>query len=112
VSVNDVFTYLAYGVPTVTAVSPPSGQPSGSTLVTVTGTGFVNGSTTVAFGAGNPGTSVTWISATQLTVVSPAHALGGNNAPVIVDVLVTTPGGTSATSPADYFTYSTQTPGC
>jgi hypothetical protein len=43
---------------------------------------------------------VTFVSDTQITVTSPAHATG------TVDVTVTTTGGTSATSVNDRFTYT------
>src|SRR5680860_462006 len=56
-----------------------------------TGTGFVNGATTVAFG-GTAATGVVVVSATTITAVSPAHAAG------VVDVTVTTPAGTSPTA--------------
>ena len=51
----DHFTYNA--APTVTAVSPNNGPQAGGTSVTVSGTGFVSGSTAVDFGT-NAGTSV------------------------------------------------------
>ena len=51
----DAYTYNA--PPTVTSVSPNNGPPAGTNTVTVTGTGFVSGSTTVDFGT-NAGTSV------------------------------------------------------
>ena len=80
-----------YGVPTVTAVSP-TGQATtaAGTAVTITGTNFVAGAT-VAFGAA-AATSVVVVNATTITCVSPAHAAG------VVDVTVTTPAGTSATT--------------
>ncbi|MGW1422487.1 IPT/TIG domain-containing protein [Bradyrhizobium manausense] len=95
-SAADQFTYLA--VPTITSVSPTAGPVGGGTSVTVTGTGFVIGATTVSFG-GTAGTAVSVSSSTSLTVTSPAHAAG------TIDVTVTTVGGTSATSAADQFTY-------
>ncbi|OWK36657.1 Flagellar hook-length control protein FliK [Fimbriiglobus ruber] len=89
------FTYL--DVPTVTAVSPTSGSPTGGTTVTITGTNLSDPIATVVFG----GSAATIVSdtATQVVVTSPAHPAG------TVDVTVTTPGGTSATSAADHFTY-------
>ncbi|MBV9292184.1 MAG: IPT/TIG domain-containing protein, partial [Frankiales bacterium] len=90
----DQFTYN--GVPTVTGVSPSAGPTAGGTVVTITGTNFVNGAT-VSFG-GSPGTSVIVNSATCLSAPSPAGS-------GTVHVTVTTPGGTSATSGADQFTY-------
>ncbi len=80
----------------VTGISPSTGPPSGGTSVTVTGTDLA-GATAVDFGS-TPGI-VTADSATSLTAVSPAGT-------GTVDVTVTTPNGTSATSPADQFTYT------
>jgi hypothetical protein len=92
----DNFTFT--GGPVVTAVTPAVGSTAGGTLVTVTGSGFT-GTTSVTFG-GVAGTSVSVLSATSLTVVSPAHAAG------TVDVIVTTAAGSSANSAADNFTYT------
>lgn len=94
-STADVFTYT--GGPAVTAVSPKGGPVAGGTLVTVTGSGFT-GATSVTFG-GTAGTGLTVVSDTSITVTSPAHA-GGT-----VDVLVITPGGSSAVTTSDQFTY-------
>lgn len=85
-------------------------------MVTITGTGFT-GVKAVKFGAipafsvsnSVPNNQELMTSGTllhvasdgkKITVISPAHAAG------IVDVRVTTPGGTSTTSAADGFTYS------
>jgi IPT/TIG domain len=66
--------------------------------VTVTGSGFT-GATTVSFGtAADPKPTVS--NDTQLTAISPLASTAGT-----VDVTVTTPAGTSATSRADQFTY-------
>ena len=43
----DQFTYDV--APTVTGISPTAGPTGGGTTVTITGTNFVNGATTVAF---------------------------------------------------------------
>ena len=64
--------------------------------MTITGTGFT-GATAVDFGT-TAATNVTVVSDTTITADSPAGT-------GTVDVTVTTPGGTSATSPADQFTY-------
>jgi hypothetical protein len=66
--------------------------------VTITGTNLT-GATAVKFGA-NSGTGVTVNSATSITATAPAGSAG------TVDVMVTTPGGTSATAPADRYTYT------
>jgi uncharacterized membrane protein len=65
--------------------------------VGITGTGF-SGATAVKFGASSA-KSFTVNSAISITAVSPK----GKGT---VDITVTTPGGTSATSAADQFTYS------
>jgi IPT/TIG domain-containing protein/BACON domain-containing protein len=93
-STADRFTYLP--VPTVASISPTSGPAAGGTFVTITGTGFTTDSQ-VRFGS-VAASNFTVVSATQITAFSPA---GSGK----VDVTVTTPGGTSATSTADQFTY-------
>jgi hypothetical protein len=90
----DKFTYAV--VPAVTGLSPAGGTETGGTLVTITGTGFT-GATAVDFGT-TAATDVTVVSSTTITADSPAGS-------GVVDVTVTTPGGTSAKSPADQYTY-------
>ena len=97
ISSADHFTYTA--APTVTAVSPNAGPLGGTTGVTITGTNFT-GATAVDFGTGQAGTNVTVVSSSEITVNAPAESAA------TVDVTVTTPGGTSATSSADHFTYT------
>jgi IPT/TIG domain len=83
--------------PTVTAVAPASGPIAGGTTVVISGSGFTE-ATTVQFGQVDaPGIQVD--KDTLITVVSPAGASG------VVDVTVITPSFTSATGPADQFTY-------
>jgi hypothetical protein len=94
-SAADQFTYL--GAPTVTAVSPASGPVAGGTSVTITGTNFA-GTPTVEFGA-NAATNVVVLNSTTITATAPAGAAG------VVNVTVTTAGGTSGTSAADRYTY-------
>jgi hypothetical protein len=95
-ALDDVF---AYGAPTVTAVSPNTGPANEEFRgVTITGTAFTS-SATVDFGS-TPAESVTVVSPTLITAETPSEPAG------TVDVTVTTPGGTSATSPADQFTFS------
>jgi hypothetical protein len=78
-------------------VSPASGPAAGGTTITVTGTAFVAGATSVLIG-GIAATAVSVASATTLTAVTPAHAAGA------VSVAVTTPIGTGALSNAFTFT--------
>jgi hypothetical protein len=93
----DRFTYQ--NLPGVTAVSPRSGAPAGGTMVTITGTDFT-GATAVRFGT-VAATAFTVNNATQITATAPAQAAG-----TVVDITVTTPAGTSPTTPADRYTYA------
>lgn len=86
--------------PTVTGVSPSSGTIDGGTSVTITGTNFT-GATAVTFG-GTAATGVTVNSATSISAVTPAHALGS------VSVVVTTPAGSNSANSA--FTYTLPPP--
>jgi hypothetical protein len=79
----------------VTAISPVSGSVDGGTTVTITGTAFAAGATVTIGGVA--ATSVTVVSSTKITAVTPAHALGS------VDVTVTIPGPQSVTLPASYY---------
>jgi hypothetical protein len=89
--------------PTVTSVTPDIGPVAGGTSVTVDGTGFVDGSTTVDFGT-TPATDVTVTSPTELTATSPVGAAGS------VDVTVSVTGaGTSAVGSVDLFAYGPPT---
>lgn len=90
----DRYTYAA--VPVVTGLSPSTGPTAGGTPVAITGTGFLSASL-VTFG----GVTATFVvnSSTSISAMSPAGT-------GVVDVEVTTPGGTSADVGADQFTYS------
>jgi hypothetical protein len=94
-SAADHYTYDAR--PTVTSVVPTVGATAGGNTVTINGTNFLSGAT-VQFGT-TVATGVTLVSATKLTAKAPAHAAG------VVDVRVTTPGGTSAIAAGDHYTY-------
>ncbi|MFZ3005439.1 MAG: IPT/TIG domain-containing protein [Phenylobacterium sp.] len=89
------YTYIQS--PAVLAVSPSSGPLAGGTTVILTGANLT-GATAVKFGA-TDATSFTVDSATQITAVSPAGAAGS------VNVIATTPGGTSLAGPGNVFTY-------
>jgi hypothetical protein len=93
----DEFTAVTPAPPVVTTIDTPSGPMSGGTVVVLTGTNFT-GATAVAFGD-VPATTFTVDSATQITVHSPPQVSA------TVDITVTTPSGTSGTSPNDQFTY-------
>jgi len=89
--------------PTVTGVSPSGGPVAGGTSVTITGTGFT-GATGVDFGSAAVSASSFTVNSggTSITATAPGTAVAGPP----VDVTVTTPAGTSATSPADQYTYA------
>lgn len=77
------FTYLE--APTISSLSPTTGTTAGGTTVTITGTNFVEGATTIRIdGVTRP---VTWTSAISIRFTTPAHAAGP------VNVTVTTAGG-------------------
>ena len=94
-----IFTYVA--PPSVSSVSPSSGNESGGTAVTITGNNFAN-ATAVHFG-GAGAASFTVISPTSIDATSPP---GSGK----IDITVLTAGGASATSAADAFTYFASPP--
>jgi hypothetical protein len=83
--------------PQVTSMSPNSGGTSGGTTVTIGGN-FVTGVSSVDFG-GVPVAFTADVANGTVSASSPAHSSG------VVDVTVTTPGGTSQQTSADQFTY-------
>jgi hypothetical protein len=89
-------------LPGVTGLSTPGGSPGGTdaggSTVRLTGSGFT-GASAVDFGS-TPATSFTVNSNSSITAVAPPGSDG------TVDVTVVNGGATSATSPADQFTYS------
>jgi hypothetical protein len=96
-SLTSAFTYTESS-PTISSVSPSSGDTAGGTVVTIAGSNFVSGAT-VSFG-GSPASNVSFVSWTQLNAITPAHAAGS------VNVAVTNPDGTSAMLPGG-FTFGT-----
>jgi hypothetical protein len=111
-------------VPTVTglstspATSPTSGPITGNTTVTVSGTGFVSGATTVNFveeSGGSPTSDNVVLAATNVVVSSGSTTSLTATAPSAITgtsyfVTVATPGGTSPYSSNDIYTYSLVTP--
>lgn len=105
---------IGAAAPTITNVAPATGVLAGGTVLTITGTNFVNGAT-VAFVElptnnvfGTPSSkvaaSVTFVSATQLTATTPSASSAG-----AVDVVVMNPDFQTATRPSG-FTYSAAAP--
>lgn len=80
--------------PTISSISPTSGAASGGTSVTISGSNFTS-PVQVSFG-GVAAVSVTFNSSSSITAVAP----GGTPGPV--EVKVTNPDGTSATSTFNY----------
>ncbi len=95
-----IYAAPAPAAPTITSITPTSGTTAGGTKLTITGTNLT-GTTKVTIG-GTDATGIAVVSATEVTAVSPAHAAG------VVDVALTTPGGTVTKTGA--FTYSTPAP--
>jgi hypothetical protein len=94
---------LVGNTPAITGITPDVGRLAGGTTVTITGTNL-GGVTAVNFG-GIPATSFTINSPTQVSATSPAVTTA-----TTVDITVTGPGGTSATSTADQFSYTVVAP--
>lgn len=94
---------FAADAPTVIGLSIDSGPAVGGATVIVTGTGFtgLSGTAAVSFG-GTDAASYTVDSPTQITAVTPVHAVGK------VDVRVTAEGLTSADTGADDYTFLTR----
>jgi hypothetical protein len=94
------FTYT-HLPPVVTKVDPATGFVTGGAAVTITGENFQAGAT-ARFGV-NAATAVTFVSASELTIVAP------QGQPGVVSVTVTNPDGQTATLPGA-FTYSLSPP--
>jgi hypothetical protein len=88
-----------YPAPVVMGVSPTSATHLGGTTVTISGEYFT-GATSVTFGGVNAA-SFTFINDSSMTAKTPAGTTGAT-----VDIIVTTPGGTSFIVLADHFTYN------
>ena len=84
--------------PCIVSVSPSAGPAAGGTSVTISGMGFTS-ATAVSFG-GTPASSFNVNTDTSITATAPPGTLG-----TTVDILVTTPAGTSALGPLDRFSY-------
>jgi plastocyanin len=87
--------------PKVTSLAPDAGPTAGGNTVVINGSGFASGAS-VKFGSASS-TSVTFVSATELKALAPAHGSG------VVGVTVMTDGGTSAASNNDLYAYGAPT---
>jgi hypothetical protein len=90
------YTITVCCAPTVTGISPASGPTAGGTRVTITGSNFFAGLTSVTIG-GVVATNIAVPSPTTITVTTGAHVAG------VTDVVVTAPGGTA--TGAGLYTY-------
>ncbi len=97
---NSMYTYML-PPPTVSSSDPSGGSISGGTPVTISGSDFVSGATVAFGGVASP--SVTFVSGSELNVLTPAHAAG------VVDVEVTNPDRNSGTL-SNWFTYNNLPP--
>src|ERR1039457_968973 len=86
-----------YSPPVIVSLSPNSGQAAGGTVVPISGSNFRAGST-VTFG-GVAATSVVFVSASQLTCVTPAGTAG------VVTLTVASPGTYGSGSLVNGFIY-------
>src|SRR5690606_31767124 len=86
---------VAAAAPTIISISPDTGPEAGGTALTITGSNLTGANAVTFDGTGS--TSVTVVSDTQITAVTPAGTVGA------VDVAVTTPAGT--TTETGGFTY-------
>jgi hypothetical protein len=92
--VGNFIVQAAAAPPSISAIAPASGAASGGTSVTIIGSGFTS-PVQVSFG-GAAAVSVTFNSTSSITAVSPGGAAGP------VDVKVSNPDGTSATTTFTY----------
>jgi len=100
ITTSDKFTFVS-PPPTVTGLSVTQGSTSGGDSLVVSGSNFT-GATAVY--VGGVASQFTVTSATAISVTTPAHSVGTG------DVVVVGPGGSSATSAADRYTYLMPTP--
>lgn len=94
----DRFLLPGHVTPTVTGLSPAGGFTTGGVPVVITGTALT-GATSITFG-GTAATGFVVDSATQITAVAPAHAVGS------ADVVVTTASGPNVNTAADDYVYA------
>lgn len=92
-TLSNAYTYVP--APTLTSIAPAKGKIAGGETLTIIGTNFFDGDTSVTIGGVSA--TATIQSPSSLTIVTPAHAAGP------VDVVITTSGGSATRSGG--FTY-------
>lgn len=98
--------YFSYDpVPTISKVSPDAGPTYGGTAITITGTGFVSGQSTVVIGQGSGTTEGIGVTVKSVTSTTITGTTNGGAKVGTWNLFVTTPGGTNAANSGDYFTY-------
>ncbi len=94
------FTVTVPPAPTLTSIAPPTGVRATAESVTLTGTNFITGATTVAVsGGGGGGVAVSGVTVMSPTQINATFTIGGGAVLGAHNVSVTTPGGTSNTVP-------------
>jgi hypothetical protein len=91
------FTVTVPPAPTLTSIAPPTGVRGTAVAVTLTGSNFISGATTVAVSGG--GVAVSGVTVTSTTQISATFTISTGAALGVHNVSVTTPGGTSNTVP-------------
>ncbi len=98
---QSITSYAAFTfIPSIIALNVIEGSAGGGTIVTISGSGFVNGSTVVTFGGSLA--ALTSVSATTIVCTTPPHAVELVPVPVPVRVFI---GGIEATGSVT-FTYN------
>ncbi len=97
INVGDEYSYVLVPAPVVTGLSPSFGSGKGGATVTVTGSNLLNAS---SIDFGSKAGVIKSVNGNGASLVATTASGTG-----IVDVTVTTPGGTSATNPSDRYTY-------
>jgi hypothetical protein len=98
------YTYAPAGVPVVTSMDPPGGDPAGGQQVTITGTGLA-GATAVTFGSASATPFTVNADGSMTATVPPATLSAGTNTSIVA-VTVTTPAGSSPPTPGASYTYA------
>lgn len=96
---STTYTYDTPALPAISGVSPSSGPTIGGTTVYISGSGF-SGATSVTFNGNSADFNVLYGSDTMIQANSPPGTAGA-----AIDIRVSGPGGTSAVTASDHFTY-------
>jgi len=92
-TLNNGFRYFASAAPVISGVSPASGTTAGGQVITIAGTGFIDG---CAAQIGGVSAAVTFISSTEVRLTTPARSAG------TVDIKVINPDTQEGVLPFSY----------